>query len=208
MRRDPSGLAATGRNVGSADISDDFGFDDVLQAAAGGEHGALTQLFRAYQPMLIRYLRGQERRVADDLAGEVWVAVAQRLGSFAGDELGFRRWLFTIARCRLIEHRRKAARRRTDPVAPETLDGRGAPRVAADPAGIVVDRLCAQEAVDIIVAGLTQDQAEAVLLRVVAGFDVAEVARIMDRTPGSVRVLCHRALRLLAARFPEGVLVE
>jgi RNA polymerase sigma-70 factor (ECF subfamily) len=47
-----------------------------------------------------------------------------------------------------------------------------------------------------------------VLLRVVAGFDVAEVAAIVGRTPTSVRVLCHRGLRRLRARFPEGALVE
>jgi RNA polymerase sigma-70 factor (ECF subfamily) len=180
----------------------------VATAAGRGEHWALTQLFRAYQPMLIRYLRSQERRLADDLASEVWVAVAQRLGRFEGDELGFRRWLFTIARCRVIEHRRKAARRRTDPVSHDRFDGPDVARLAVDPALIVVDRLSSQEVIDLIVAGLTADQAEAVLLRVVAGFDVAEVARIMDRTPGSVRVLCHRALRRLAARFAEGVLAE
>jgi RNA polymerase sigma-70 factor (ECF subfamily) len=44
-----------------------------------------------------------------------------------------------------------------------------------------------------------------VLLRVVGGFDVPDVARIMNRTPGSVRVLCHRALRRLATTFSEGV---
>lgn len=204
-----------------ADISEDAGFDAVVAAAGRGEHWALTQLFRAYQPKLIRYLRGQERGVADDLAGEVWLAVAQRLSSYEGDELGFRRWIFTIARCRIIEHRRKAARRRTYPVAHERLDVPGSSggeavggamggcaATAGDPAALVVDRLAAQSAIDLIVADLTTDQAEAVLLRVVAGFDVAEVARIMDRTPGSVRVLCHRALRRLADRFPEGMLVE
>ena len=135
----------------------------MATAAGRGEHWALTQLFRAYQPMLIRYLRGQERRLADDLAGEVWVAVAQRLGQFEGDELGFRRWLFTIARCRVIEHRRKAARRRTDPVSHDRLDAPDAARLAVDPALVVVDRLSSQEAIDSIVEGLTADHVAALL---------------------------------------------
>ena len=39
------------------------------------------------------------------------------------------------------------------------------------------------------------------MLRVVAGMDVARVAEIMGRTPGSVRVLCHRGLRRLEQRL-------
>lgn len=146
--------------------------------------------------------------MADDLAGEVWVSVARQMGRFAGDESGFRSWLFTIGRCRLIEHRRKSARRRTDPVPQERLDGPVEVGLCGDPALLVLEQLGVREAIDALVANLPPDQAEAVLLRVVAGLDVTEVAQIMDRSPGSVRVLCHRALRRLADRHEEGVLAE
>ncbi len=42
------------------------------------------------------------------------------------------------------------------------------------------------------IATLPPDQAEVVLLRVLAGLGVAEVARIMGKRPGTVRVLQHR----------------
>ena len=58
-------------------------------------------------------------------------------------------------------------------------------RDGGDPAGAVLDRLGAQGAVDELVAELTPEQAEAVLLRVVGGLPVAEVARIMDRPAGT-----------------------
>ena len=185
-----------------------FRADTVLAAAVEGEQWALTALFRAYQPSVLRYLRAQERNVADDLASDVWVSVARRLHDFVGDERGFRAWLFTIARHRLLEYRRNMARRRTDPVAHDGLDGPGDNGHTADPAELVIEQLSAQQAVDLLVADLTQTQAEAVMLRVVAGLDVAEVARIMDRTPGSVRVLCHRALQRLAHRFSPEVLAS
>jgi RNA polymerase sigma-70 factor (ECF subfamily) len=70
---------------------------------------------------------------------------------------------------------------------------------------VVLDRLGAQGAVEALVARLSADQAEAVLLRVVGGLSVAEAARIMGRPPGAVRVLCHRALRQLASRSDDGV---
>jgi RNA polymerase sigma-70 factor (ECF subfamily) len=176
----------------------------VLAAAGQGEHWALTELFRAYQPPLLRYLRAQEPGMADDLAGEVWVAVARQLAQFEGDEAGFRSWLFTIGRFRLIDHRRRNARRRTDPVPQERLDAAVEHGLGGDPSWLVLDRLAAQEAIDLLVADLSPEQAEAVLLRVVGGLAVPEVARIMDRSPGAVRVMCHRALRRLAVRFGDG----
>jgi len=160
--------------------------------------------------MLLRYLRSQEPTVAEDLASEVWVAVARRLGRFTGDEVGFRSWLFTIARCRMVDHRRKMARRRAELLSDSSFDGSEGTRYGRDPAAVVLEHLSAQEAVDRLVSDLSPEQAEVVLLRVVAGFDVPEVAQMMGRSPGSVRVLCHRALRRLAARMSEseGVLAE
>jgi RNA polymerase sigma-70 factor (ECF subfamily) len=191
-----------------AQTSHDLGFTAVASAAVNGEHWALTELFRAYHPSLLRYLRAQEPGMAEDLAGDVWFAVARQMATFVGDEAGFRGWLFTIARRRLIEHRRKAQRRRTDPVPHDRLDGPTERAGDGDPATVVVDLLGAQAAIENLVADLSPDQAEAVLLRVLGGFDVAEVARIMGRSPGNVRVLCHRALRRLAATQNAEVLAE
>lgn len=186
-------------------------FDTVVEAAAAGEHAALSELFRTYQPMLLRYLRSQAADVADDVASEVWIAVARSLGHFVGDEPGFRRWMFTIARCRLIEDLRKRTRWRSTTATPEVMERLSSLGVASersDPARLVVDGASAQEAIDAVMAVLSADQAEAILLRVVAGLGVAEVAAVMGRSPGAVRVLCHRALRQLRVRFPEGQLVE
>jgi RNA polymerase sigma-70 factor (ECF subfamily) len=52
-----------------------------------------------------------------------------------------------------------------------------------------------------LVRTLPPDQAEAVLLRVVADLTVAEVAQIMGRREGTIRVLVHRGLKRLAERI-------
>jgi RNA polymerase sigma-70 factor (ECF subfamily) len=186
----------------------DVDFPSLLAAARQGEERALTEIFRAYQPRLLRYLRAQESDMADDLAAEVWLAVARGFSRFDGDEAGFRGWVFTIARHRVIEHRRRNARRRTDLMSHDRLDGPIERGLGGDRAWLVVEQLGVQETVEMLVTGLAPDQAEAVLLRVLGGFDVGEVARIMGRSPGSVRVLCHRALKRLAARMSQEALAE
>ena len=52
-----------------------------------------------------------------------------------------------------------------------------------------------------LVSELPPEQAEAVLLRVMAGLDTDVVAEIMGKQPGNVRVLSHRGLRNLARRL-------
>ncbi len=186
----------------------DLDFPALLTAAAQGEHRALTEIYRAYQPRLLRYLSAQEPGMADDLAADVWLAVARGLGRFNGDEAGFRGLIFTLARHRVIEHRRRNIRRRTEPLPHDRLDGPVERGFGGDPAWLVIEQLGVRETVEMLVAGLPADQAETVLLRVLGGFDVTEVARIMGCSPGNVRVLCHRALKRLAAKMSQEALAE
>lgn len=180
---------------------DDATFPSVLTGAKAGEQWAAEVLFVDLQPRLLRFLRSAEPRVADDLAGEVWLATAQGISSFEGELAGFRAWVFTIARRRLADHRRTAARRATDPVDGEWFTGRPG-RSADEPAERVLDGMTAQESIDLVVALLPADQAEVLLLRIVGDLDVAHVAAVLDRTPNWVRVTQHRALRRLAQHFP------
>jgi Sigma-70, region 4 len=55
-----------------------------------------------------------------------------------------------------------------------------------------------QAAIDLL-AGLSQDQSEAVALRVIAGLETPVVASMLGKTEGAVRVALHRGLRALAA---------
>lgn len=171
--------------------------DEALEAARRAEDWAIACLFRSMQPQLLRYLTRRAPSMAEDLASEPWLAVAQNLAQFEGSISEFRALLFTIARRRVVDHYRKQGRR---PKLTTLYDVAERPD-PDDAAEIAVGQLSAQQAVDALVKTLPPDQAEAVLLRVVADLSVEQVARVMDRSPGAVRVLQHRALRRLAKHF-------
>jgi RNA polymerase sigma-70 factor, ECF subfamily len=165
-------------------------FQSVLSAAQTGAEWAVGALYRDLHPALLRYLRANEASEAEDLASEVWLDVAGGLTRFEGDESAFRSWLFTIARRRLIDLRRRRARRRTDLVPLERLSERADP---IDPLAIVES-----EGALACLAALPAEQAEVVLLRVVAELDSNEVAAVMGKKPGTIRVIQKRALERLA----------
>jgi len=214
-RRDMRRCYTTRRNVGQlvvfdavADMRADTGpvigagFGATLAEAQRGDEAAFARLFRDVQPTLLGYLRIIAPEAADDVAGETWLHVVKGLAKFSGGEEAFRGWLFTIARHRAVDLGRSRARRRTVPLAPS---GAGE-RLAPDAADVALERISTHAALALI-AALPADQAEIIMLRVVAGLDTHAVARIVGKRPGAVRVAAHRALRRLATKVDRaGVL--
>jgi RNA polymerase sigma-70 factor, ECF subfamily len=172
-------------------------FPAVLAAAAAGDEVAFGRLWHDLQPRLLRYFAVAAPAAAEDLASETWLGVVRGLDRFSGNEPAFRAWVFTIARHEVLDWRRRAARRAT-----ENLPANGLVELAAvdDPAADALEGLSTRAALA-EVAALPADQAEAIVLRVVAGLEVQRVAELMGKRPGTVRVLTHRGLRRLAERL-------
>ena len=154
---------------------------------------------------MLRYLTSQEPAEAEDIASETWIDVARSLHRFRGDEDEFRHYVFAIARRRLIDHRRKAARRRTQPAPADRIE----PHLpTGDVEAEAMDTFSAEAAMALLSRSLGTE-AEVVMLRVVAGFTSKEVGRLIGKRAGAVRVLQHRALSKLAAELArEGVTAE
>lgn len=142
--------------------------------------------YRAFAPAVLGYLRGQGVPDPDDVLSEVFLQVARSLPRFRGSEEEVRRWIFTIARNRAIDDRR---RRKTRPA----VAAGEVPEVVgpADGEGVDPTLLAA-------LARLTPDQREVVVLRFVADLPLEQVARITKRTEGAVKSMQHRALDQLA----------
>jgi RNA polymerase sigma-70 factor, ECF subfamily len=69
------------------------------------------------------------------------------------------------------------------------------------PEQVVVSAMSAQQAVDLMRAHLTDEQFDVVVLRVLADLEAEDVARILGRTAGWVRVTQHRAVQRLHERL-------
>jgi RNA polymerase sigma-70 factor (ECF subfamily) len=151
----------------------------------------LTEAFVNVQADLTRYLgMAVGWDVAEDVASQVWVEVVAGAERFRGDEAAFRRWVFTTARRRGIDHHRRWWQRSVllRPPGAYELERSVVDEPFGDDEEIAVARI----------RRLPASQAEVVLLRVLGGFSTEEVAAITGRTAGSVRVIQHRALRRLA----------
>ena len=163
-----------------------------------GDERAFRTVYRAVHPPLLRYLSVLVgRSEAEDVASEAWTQAFRDLDRFTGDADGFRGWITTIGRNRALDHLRRARRRPSDDRAVEEmvdlLDD-------ADVEGDTLGRVNSEAALA-LVASLPPDQAEAIMLRTVLGFDAVTAGEILGKSPGAVRAASFRGLRQLAKKI-------
>ena len=174
-------------------------FAQVLAAARADAPWAYERLYRALSPAVCGYLRLQGVLDPEDLTSEVFLGAFRGIGSFSGDEAGFRSWIFTIA------HRRVADERRADGHRPPAAGGILPERAGGDVEEEALRRL-STERVRALCAGLAPDQGDVLLLRLVSGLTVEAVAGALGKTPGAVKALQRRGLCALRRQFGrEGV---
>ncbi|MFF5230778.1 RNA polymerase sigma factor [Dactylosporangium sp. NPDC000521] len=187
------------QELGEATLDDRL--EAALAGAVGGDATAFAELWRALQPLVLRYLRVVCGDAAEDVASETWLQASRDLRRFSGGTTAFRVWLFRIARNRGIDENRRAWRRREEPHQTVHEVREAAGEIVRDVALDAGDRSGTEWALRMI-RTLPPDQAEAVMLRVVAGLDVAGTAKVLGKRPGAVRVATMRGLRRLA-EHPE-----
>jgi RNA polymerase sigma-70 factor, ECF subfamily len=169
--------------------------EDALRRAGLGDGDAMRVLWRTHQPLLIRYLRARlGHDDAEDVAQQVWVEVARGLTRFEGSAEEFRRLLFSIGHRRMIDEFRRRGRQIATVSGDQAIDS----AVSTD-----FDREDDLARAVALVRRLPPDQADAVLLRIIADLDVGDVAEVMGKREGNVRVLVHRGLTRLGELLQE-----
>lgn len=167
--------------------------DATVAAARSGDPEAWRELYERHASRLLAWLHSlplpDSSASAEDIASEAWLTAASKIADLRGGDDDFAAWLFTIARNHASNSRRKALRRRTDPVdVQETGDERfGAVPDAAD-------LVTGDDRTRTLLAQLSRREAEVVACIDVVGLDVAATAQVLGMRPTAVRVARHRAL--------------
>lgn len=195
--------AMTAREGAPAETPAAEAFDLVLDAARLGAGWARTRLYEALAGPVTAYLRAQGVREPEDVTSDVFLAVFRRLPDFSGTEPHFRSWVFTIAHHKLVDERRRAARRPgLEPFEPADDAGGGVAEAAEDRAfaNLGTERTRA------LLGTLTPDQRDVVTLRVLGDLSVEQVAALVGKPPGAVKALQRRGLDALRRQLDrEGV---
>jgi RNA polymerase sigma factor (sigma-70 family) len=177
-------------------------FPEVLAAAQADSAWAYGRLFDWLGPPVAGYLRGQGAEDPDGLANHVFLRAFTNLRGFRGDEDRFRSWVFAIAHNGLVDERRRRCRR------PLVGDGPVAEHAASDDTEASALERVGGERVRRLLAELSPDQRDVLLLRIVADLTVEQVAGAIGKTPGAVKQLQRRGLAVLRRRLEDQALAS
>lgn len=171
--------------------------EQLLTKAKALDPLALQTLHQRFYESVARYIQSKigDARAVEDLSGEVFVRVIESLRKGHSWHTSPRSWIMGIAHHLIVDYYRKRERlvevklgdyltssQESDPVHQTLINERKR----------VLMRFVDQ---------LTVDQRDVILLRFIEGFDIKEVSEIINKTPGAVKALQYRAVRILAQKM-------
>lgn len=176
----------------------------LAEGAQRRDPDAWDDLYRLVYPRLFAFARNRvgDDADADDVVSETMTRALHGIDRFRWrNSVGIEAWLFGIGRNVLHEHHRRASR--MSPV-PEPVINQGPPD---DPTAEPAARILAHEEADAVrraLHRLRHDDREVLELRFVAGLSSQEIAHVIGRRPGAVRMAQSRALDRLRHLLQEG----
>lgn len=163
---------------------------ELLERARQYEPQALSEIYDRYAGPVYRYLYRTlgDPAVAEDLTGEVFVKLLQQLRAARLSLERMEGWLYRVAHNLAMDWFRAQRKRPAVPLDEGVVSG------DKSPAQLVEQRDLHQQLRNAL-RRLTADQQQVILLRFGEELKVAEVARLMGKSEGAVKVLQHRAVQ-------------
>jgi RNA polymerase sigma-70 factor, ECF subfamily len=171
---------------------DDAALERLVEASRAGDSEAFGQLFDHFHGPVFRYIASRVQRPADaeDLTQLVFVKALEALPRYEARGVPFGGWLFRLARNAVIDF----VRTRREHAELDAVGERRTAEAGPDDVALYREDL---NAVAAALAGLTDDQREAIALRFFAGLSAREAAEAMGKQEGTVRGLQFRAIAAL-----------
>lgn len=173
---------------------------DVVCRATRGDAGAFSQLYNEYFDKVYRYiyLRVGNQAEVEDLTQEVFVKALEAIGSYQWRNLSFAAWLFRIAHNHVVDYLRKEGKVERV-VWDDNATSLEEPNVAS-----AAERALELEELRKNIERLSPAQRAVVLLRFGGGLSVTEVAKVLGKSPGTVKALQHSGLVALRKMMLPG----
>jgi RNA polymerase sigma-70 factor, ECF subfamily len=183
-------------------------FAQVIRQARRHDEEALVALYQRALPVIYRYALARLGRsdLVEDVVSEVFLVMVESIGELRTEqEAGFYAWLLQIAQgkiSRALRHVTRNERRHIPMPGIQTSDQYVAVELMAtdlvsNPVELHEWRETLEE-VGLALGSLSAEQQVIVIGRFLAGQKIEDLAQVLGKQPGAVRVLQFRALNALA----------
>jgi len=175
------------RDIGHAELA------DLVSKAKRGEEQALSEVCSYVYAHVYAYLyyRVDRPEDAEDLTSEVVLKIVHSMKKQKGN---FHAWIYKIAKNHLIDfYRRRGAR--------SEVSLSDIPEQSLKKSDGFSKQIMTRERLKRGLKHLTEEQRQVVILKFIEGHDNREIAEIVHKSVGAVKVLQFRALKALRDYF-------
>ncbi|MBI4053999.1 MAG: RNA polymerase sigma factor [Candidatus Doudnabacteria bacterium] len=174
----------------------------LTTAAAAGDQRAFELLYKEFFPKVSRFVtwRVNDRETAEDLVAEVFLKGWESLQE-SNEISSFASWIFTIARNRVIDYYR------TKKTFADLYELENSIEYEDNVINSIDLDIASKQFLNALEI-LSGDQQEVLRLKFFDDLENEEIAAIMDKTPGTVRVIQHRAIVALKKHLNENQLFK
>ena len=176
-------------------MQDSIDVKKLILAAQKGDKEAFDALYKLYLTPVYRYiyLRVHSKQLAEDITQTVFIKVYESLPSFKLSAHSPLAYCFTVARNTVIDHFRKkqlVLQEGNEEILINLPDERSSPQRE-------MHKLEAASEIESMMAALTSDQREVIILKYINGLSNHEIAKLTGKTEEAIRQLQSRGLKNL-----------
>jgi len=155
---------------------------------------AIAKLYDLYAPKIQSFIyhRTSDPLVTEDLTGQVFLRMLEAMRGGKGWRTSFSGWLYRIAHNLVVDYYRK----RSQAIFTNIEDAPNIPANNSNPYKTTAARL-ESDALLHAINQLTDEQAQVITLRFLEGYNISEVAEIMNKSEGAVKALQFRGMATL-----------
>lgn len=166
-----------------------------------GDKEAFGKIYDLYVDQIYRfiYFKVSAKETAEDLTSETFLKIWDYVNKEENREIGNpKALLYKIAHGLVVNFYRQNSVQKTVGLGEEI--GQLAGQTNLPEAMALKDE---KQQIEKALSHLKDEYRDAVILKYIEDFSIREIAKILDKTPGAVRVLIHRALKVLKEILEE-----
>jgi RNA polymerase sigma-70 factor, ECF subfamily len=171
----------------------------LIKSAQNGDSDAFAVLYDAYISQIYNfvYYKTLHQETAEDISADVFVKAWRKLSQFKDGS--FVAWLYTIARNSVIDHYRRHHEHQDIDDCWDLSDGTDF--LGMIDQGLNLDKMKAA------LKSLKNEDREILIMRFWQELSFAEIAQLLDKKGGAVKMSCARALERLRSKIPLALFI-
>jgi RNA polymerase sigma-70 factor (ECF subfamily) len=174
---------------------------ELLRSVQAGDLSAWEQLYYRYLPTVWRYVYLQvsgDKHLAEDVVSETVLALVRQIPTLTPGDGSLSGWLIAVARNKLSDHRRSAAR---SAQAAKVREARGQAGAVCSAPSLSLEAAETRQQVIAVMDRLTEEERLVLEWKYLEDLSVGEIAGRLGRSQKAVESVLYRARRSFRSLF-------